>query len=348
MRHVIRVFFPLIAIIVFIKFYFVSSDDIKPIDNYPIWMKDSSGKRTDQTSGLFYVGMNLGKKIFISCDDIGKINRLSVDEKVNPPVIEITEIFFSEQLNILFQKFKKRDMEDIFYDSLNNKILLSIEGHEYSSYDPEIYRQKEGIYEITFNKDILTFDSLLTIKRLKLPKEVYAHTFDNISFEGFSATENYFFLGLENFQVKGTEFSDSTILYILNRKTNELKTIGTKELQISTICGLYSVDDNNLYGIDRNRKNMFYIKFNDDFTVERSVVKKMDLSVPLHPDMNDIIGIAPEAITFDDEGNIYVATDPWKDIYKPDISEKKRMSAEELKNFYTFIPMLYKFKNQLK
>jgi len=93
---------------------------------------------------------------------------------------------------------------------------------------------------------------------------------------------------------------------------------------------------------------MFYIKFNDDFTVERSVVKKMDLSVPLHSDMNDIIGIAPEAITFDDEGNIYVATDPWKDIYKPDIAEKKRMSTEELKNFYTFIPMLYKFKDQLK
>ena len=347
MRHVLRVLFPLVAIIIFIKFYFGSSDEIMSIDNYPIWLKDSSGKRTVQTSGLAYIGMNEGKKIFISCDDIGKINRLSVDESINPPTIIITEISFSEQVNSLFQKFKKRDMEDIYYDSLNNKILLSIEGHEYSSYDPEIYRQKEGIYEISFNKDILTFDTLLTIKRLKLPKDVYAHTFDNISFEGFSATENYFFLGLENFQIKGDSFSDSTILYILNRKTNELKSITTGELKISTICGLYSVDDYNIYGIDRNRKNMFYIKFNPDFTVEKSVVQKMDLSIPMHPDMNNIIGIAPESITFDDAGNIYVATDPWKDIYKPDMEERKRLSTEELENFYTFIPMMYKFNNQL-
>jgi len=347
MRHALRVLFPLVAIIIFIKFYFGSSDEIKPIDNYPIWMKDSSGKRTIQTSGLFYVGMNEGKKIFISCDDIGKINRLSVDENINPPNIQITEISFSGQVNTLFQKFKKRDMEDIYYDSINNKILLSIEGHEYSSYDPEIYRNKEGIYEITFNKDILTFDTLITIRRMKLPQNVYAHTFENISFEGFSATKNYFFLGLENLQPKGDGFSDSTILYILNRKTNELKSITTGELEISTICGLYSVDDHNIYGIDRNRKNMFYIKFNPDFTVEKSVVKKMDLSVPMHPDMNNIIGIAPESITFDNEGNIYVATDPWKDIYKPDIEERKRLSTEELENFYTFIPMMYKFKNQL-
>jgi hypothetical protein len=41
-----------------------------------------------------------------------------------------------------------------------NKILLVIEGHEYSSNDPMIYRQKEGVYEMTFNKDINTFDTL--------------------------------------------------------------------------------------------------------------------------------------------------------------------------------------------
>lgn len=345
MRHVLRVLFPLIVIIIFIKFYTGSQGEIESIDNYPIWMKDSSGKHTDQTSGLFYVGMSNNKKVFISCDDIGKMNRLIVDENVFPPAIEIIEIKFSDSVTSLFKKFKKTDMEEIYYDSLKNKILLSIEGHEYSSYDPEIYRQKEGIYEITFNKDILTFDTLLTIKRLKFPKELYAHTFDNIGFEGFSATDNYFFLGLENFQAKGDVFSDSTILYIFNRKTSELIAIGTKDLQISTICGLYSVDDYNLYGIDRNKKNMFHIKFNPDFTVENIAIKEMNLSVPMHSDINNIIGIAPESITFDNEGNIYVATDPWKDIYKPDISVKKRLSTEELENFYQYIPMMYKFKN---
>lgn len=348
MNQLIRVFIPLIVIIVFVNLYFAHPDGIQPVGNYPIWMKDSTGIQTDQTSGLSYVGEKDGIKIFISCDDIGKIHRLTIDESKNPPQLTIKEISFSEEVQELFRKFKKTDMEEIFYDKFNNKILLSIEGHEYSSQDPMIYRKKEGIYEITFNKDILTFDTILTIKRLQLPKEVYVHTFDNIGFEGFSATENYFFLGLENLQQDGNEFSDSTILYILNRKTNELKSIGTRELKISTICGLYAADDYNLYGIDRNRRSMFYIKFDENHSVIQNETKEMDLSIPLHKDINRILGIAPESITFDFKGNIYVSIDPWKDFYKPDLTEKKKLSNEELKNFYDNVPIIYKFKNIFK
>lgn len=348
MGHLIRVFLPLIAIIVFVNLYFAHPQGLQPVGNYPIWLIDSNGIHTDQTSGLFFAGMNDGKKIFIAADDIGKIRRLSIDESINPPQVTISEIIYSDSVMTLFKKFKKVDMEEISFDSINNKILLVIEGHEYSSYDPEIYRKKEGIYEITFNKDILTFDTLLTIKRLTLPKEIYAHTFDNISFEGFSQTPEYFFIGLENYQETGNQFSDSTILYILNRKTKELKTIGTKELKITTICGLYAADDFNLYGIDRNRRSMFYIKFNPDFTVDKCEIKEMDLSVPLHRDIDKILGIAPESITFDYKGNIYVAVDPWRDFYKPDLTDKKKLSSEELKYFYDGIPIMYKFKNEFK
>ena len=336
---------PLIAIMVFVNLYFVNPDGIKPIGNYPVWMKDSSGNRTDQTSGLCFIGERDGKKIFIDADDIGIINRLTIDESQNPPLLEIKEIGYSAEVRSLLYKFKKKDMEDIFYDKAENKIYLTLEGHEYSSLDPEIYKQKEGIYELTFNNDIFTFDTILTMNRLKLPKEIYAHTFDNIGFEGFYATENYFFLGLENYQVKGDQFSDSTILYILNRKTNEVKSIGTRDLKISTICALYADDDYNIYGIDRNRRSMFYIKFNEDFSVSKCETIEMDLGVPLHTEINKIIGMAPESITFDNEGNIYVAIDPWMDMYKPDLAEKKKLSAEEMQNFYIGIPILYKFKN---
>ena len=346
MKHIVRVFLPLIAIAVFVNLYFAHPDGIQPIDNYPIWMKDSAGNHTNQTSGLFYVGSSDGKKIFIDADDIGKINRLTIDESINPPRLDIKEIAFSEEVQLLFSKFKKKDMEEIFYDETNNKILLALEGHEYSSLDPEIYRKKEGIYEITFNNDILTFDSILTIKRLTLPQGVYAHTFDNIGFEGFSATDNYFFLGLENYQIDGNAFTDSTILYILNRNTNDLKAIGTHDLKISSICGLYAADDYNLYGIDRNRRNMFYIKFNEDFSISKCEIKEMSLTIPLHNDIDRIIGIAPESITFDNEGNIYVAIDPWLNFYKPDIADKKKLSDDELKNFYDGVPILYKFRNE--
>ncbi len=347
MKNLFRVMLPLIAIIIFVNLYFIHSEVIKPAGNYPIWMKDSSGNRTDQTSGLFFTGMKDGKKMFISCDDIGKINRIAVDESKNPPEFEFTEIKFSAQVNTLFEKFKKRDMEDIYFDSLNNQILLAIEGHEYSSYDPEIYRKKEGIYALTFNNDIFSFDTVLTIKRLKMPEAVYAHTFDNIGFEGFSVTADYFFLGLENYQTNTNDFTDSTILYIVNRKTNELtKTIGTSDLKISSICGLFSDGDRSLYGIDRNRRSMFHIVFDEEFNVISCSIRQLDLSTPGHPEINDVLGFAPESVTFDYENNVYVSIDPWKEIYKPDIAQRKRLSQEELNNFYSFVPIMYKFKNE--
>lgn len=345
MKHILRVLLPLIAIFIFISLYYTRSDEIKPMEKYPVWMKDAKGVQTDQTSGMCFIGLKDNVKIFIAADDIGKINRISVDESKTQPELTIEPIIFSDEIKTLFSKFKKTDMEDIYFDSLNNKLLLSIEGHEYSSKDPEIYKKKEGIYEITFNKDALTFDTLLTIKRLNLPQDVYAHTFDNVAFEGFSETAKYYFLGLENFQTPNNEFTDSTVIYIVNRSNNELKSIGTRDLKISSVCGLYSKDDYNLYGIDRNKRSIFHIKFNPDFTINSCNLKNISLPIPDYPDIDKIIGTAPESITFDYDDNIFITIDPWKDFYLPDITERKRISKEEMENFRKFVPIMYKFKN---
>ena len=138
------------------------------------------------------------------------------------------------------------------------------------------------------------------------------------------------------------------MIYVLNRKTNEVKSIGTSDLKISTVCGLYSAGDFDLYGIDRNRRNVFHINFDDEFNVNECKIKPFDLSIPLHPDINKIIGIAPESITFDYNNNFYVSVDPWKEIYKPDIAERKRLSREELENFLYFCSIMYKYKNEFK
>ncbi|MBS1518695.1 MAG: esterase-like activity of phytase family protein [Bacteroidetes bacterium] len=349
MKDIVRIFLPLVAIIIFVNFYYESPPGIQAIDNYPIWMKDSSGMQTDQTSGMAYVGADSSGKTFIACDDIGKINRIKVNEKIKPPSLEIFNIAFSKEVQTLFDKFKKVDMEDIYFDKINNRIYLSIEGHEYSSYDPEIYRKKEGIYELTFNNDIMTFDTILTIKRLTLPDEVYKHTYDNVGFEGFALTENHLYLGLENLQDTSNIFTDSTLIYILDRSSKKvLKTLSTRSEGISTICGLYAVDDYNLLGIDRNTSRMFHISFDRDFNIDNSELLEMDLSVPGHKDMDNVIGIAVESITMDDSGNLYSSTDPWKDFYKPDLAERKRLSKEELKNFFDYVPIMYKFKNEFK
>ena len=348
MRHLIRVFLPLIAIIIFVRFYFANPPGMQPVGNYPIWLRDSSERQTEQTSGLFFIGMYNDKKNFISCDDIGKINRIEVDESQLIPYPNITPIEFSDEVKTLFSKFKKIDMEEIVYDKSTNKILLVIEGHEYSSNDPMIYRQKEGVYEMTFNKDINTFDTLLTIKRISLPKEIYTYTFDNIGFEGFSATKDFFYLGLENFQKTDGQFTDSTYLYIYDRATDSLKAISTREFEISSISGLYAIGDKTLFGIDRNMKQMFRLDFDEDHNVISSERKLLDLILPGHKDMANIPGIAPESITVDNEGAFYVAIDPWLSFYKPDLAQRKLLSDENLFNFKKEVPLLYKFNNEFK
>jgi hypothetical protein len=98
MKHIFRIILPLTVIIIFVNLYFAHPSGIQPVDGYPVWMKDASGNQTNQTSGLFYAGEKDGEKIFVAADDIGKINRISINEKVNPPVLTITEIVYSDEV----------------------------------------------------------------------------------------------------------------------------------------------------------------------------------------------------------------------------------------------------------
>ena len=341
----LRVLAPLIIIIAFILFTILANGKVEPTDSYPLWIIDSSGNHTDQTSGIYYLGTHDAKKVFLTCDDIGKLNKLIIDESKTPPSIVIKEISLSNQVKKIFSNFRKRDFEGIAFDKKRNKIYLSVEGYAYDKKDPTTYKKYEGVYVLSCNRDALKFDSLLTIIKLKLPSTIFEYTQDNVGLEGIALTDNYLFLGLENCRNELQNFTDSTFLYIVDRKTNEVITISTKDLNISTICGLYAVNDFELYGIDRNSRSMFRVLFNLDFMVDDIAKKEIDLQIPNHKDINQILGIAPESITLDEQNNIYVTVDPWRDYYKPDSQDRKYLSEEELNYFKETIPIIYKFKN---
>jgi len=341
----LRVLTPLIIIIAFILFTILVNGKVEPIDGYPLWIMDSSGNHTNQTSGIYYLGTQSAKKVFLTCDDVGKINKLIIDESKTPPAIEIIEISFSNQVKDMFSNFRKKDFEGIAFNKKRNKIYLSVEGYAYDKKDPLIYKKHEGVYELSCNKDALKFDSLLTINKLKLPETIFEHTQDNVGLEGIALTENYLFFGLENCRNKFQNFTDSTFLYIIDRKTYEVKIISTKDLKISTVCGLFAANDFEVYGIDRNARGMFRILFNPDFTVDDIETKEIDLQIPNHKDINQILGVAPESITFDEQDNIYITVDPWRDFYKPDSQDRKFLTEEEINYFKETIPIIYKFKN---
>jgi len=341
----LRVLAPLIIIIAFILLTILANEKVEPIDGYPLWIIDSSGNHTDQTSGIYYLGTHDAKKVFLTCDDIGKLNKLLIDESKTPPAIEITKINLSNQVEEMFSNFRKKDFEGITFDKKKNDIYLSVEGYAYDKKDPLTFKKNEGVYELSCNNDALKFDSILTINKLILPETIFEYTQDNVGLEGIALTDNFLFFGLENCRNELQNFTDSTFLYIVDRKTNEVITISTKDLNISTICGLFAVNEFELYGIDRNARSMFRILFNPDFTVDDIAKKEIDLQIPNHKDINQILGVAPESITIDGQNNIYVTVDPWRDYYKPDSQDRKYLSEEELNYFKETIPIIYKFKN---
>lgn len=344
----LRVFTPLALIIGIVAFTLLYDPVLDPIDNYPIWLKDESGKQTNQTSGLQYLGERGSKKIFLSCDDIGNIHRLVIDEKSEYPSVSIEDIYFSNEVNEFFKDYEKKDFEEIFLDRERKTILLAVEGSVYKAGATKTFKDVEGIFELTYNKDYLTFDSVLTISKPEMPELLFDHTMNNISFEGLGVTGNTLFLGLENLQVEEGVFSNSTILYVLQRGTRNFREISTAGKDIATICGLYADGNYDLYGIDRNMKKLFYIKFNPDYSIDKIETRDISLPIPGHDNIDNIIGISPEAITLDDEKNIYIAIDPWKDFYRPTPPDTKFLTAEELENFKSFTPLLYKYDNPFK
>lgn len=350
MRQLIKVFTPLFLIILYIIFTTFYSGKIEPLPGYPIWMKAPSGLYSQQTSGLFFIGREGTKKYFLSANDNGRIDRISIDDSTAPPKFDVQILYFEPSSTAkFFQPYAKLDFEDIVYDKLTNKILVSMEGN--SDYAPPYrisYQSSEGIYEFSFNKTIMDCDTLKNVRKLTMPEDIFRYTNDNVAFEGMGITDNFFYMGLENITDVNFLFSDSTYLYIIDRKTNNVKTISSKLFGVRSITGLCAKDDYTLYGTDRESKKIFYIKFNPDFSIKDYKSKVYDLPMPLHSDisMDKMTGV--EAIALDDEGFIYTDVDPWSDVYKPYLTPKNFLTEEEINNLTKLVPVLYKYKNTFR
>jgi hypothetical protein len=344
----LRVLTPLLIIISLVVYSTYLSKTVDPVPGYPIWMQDSTGHYTNQTSGICIVSDSNNIKNFVIADDMGIIRRVIVNENLTPPSIKIDSIHLSNNAYNFLENFRKKDFEEIFLRKSDDKLLISIEGYVNDSSKHNDFKTYEGVFELETNGNLKTCDTITGIKRITIPAEVFEFSRVNVAIEGMTKSPNYYFMGLENAMVSDIIFSDSTYIYILDDDLKLLKKINTHDMGIMTICGLYAVNDYELYGIDRNQKKMFYIKFNPDFSINDYDVANLNLPVPGYPDMNKIMGFSPESITFDNEGSIYVALDPWKEVYNPDVFDKKKLTQKDLEYFENKVPVLYKFKNPFK
>ena len=347
MRQLARIAAPAIFILVIILYKNFTNSKLLNVDNYPIWMVDKNGKQTNQTSGICYLGISKtnGLKQFAVADDDGHIERIELDEKQNPPALNIIPVILSDTVESFFKDFKKKDFEEITFNKKSERLYISIEGFA-QDWKTRDFKKYEGIFEMTYDKDYYNFDTILTVKKLPFPDTLFHYTQANCAFEGLGVTEKNFYLGLENIQTPVGSFTDSTLIYVVNRKNlNDFHTIRLKPYNIITVCGLYAKDDNNIYGVDRNSRNMFHLTLDSNYIVTDAKIIEMDLPVPGHPDINNITAFPVESITMDDIGRFYCTIDPWEDYYKPDPLDKKKLTFEELKMFQNFTPILYKFQS---
>lgn len=307
---------------------------IHPAAHYPRWLEANNYNPT-QTSGITLLFEDAGKKIFLLADDIGKIHRFVIK---NDTIFSFTEIRFSNELNNYLAEFPKKDFEEIFYDKYTDEVYLTIEGNG------KAHLRFHGIYKMKFLNDDVQRDTITSLEKIHFVPEAefFKNLLPNIGYEGFTADENYFYLGLENIQSNDGEFSNKTAIRIADKKSLKIiKEISTDSLNISTICGLYSDKNYSLWGIDRNHRKVFKLKLDEYFNI-------VDL------DFFEIITVVPgykgleytgslESITITSEKFLFMVDDPWYAFFIPPGDILAKLDSNTVNNFKNFIPIIYKF-----
>jgi hypothetical protein len=165
----------------------------------------------------------------------------------------------------------------------------------------------------------------------------------NVGYEGFTADENYFYLGLENDQTTQGDFSDHTVIRIADKKSMTIvKEISTDTLNIATVCGLYSDTNYSLWGIDRNHRKVFKLILDEYFNVVDLDLFEIKTVVPGYDSLEYVGSL--ESITITSEKFLFLVDDPWHTFFVPPNEILKNLDELTVNNFKNFIPIIYKFR----
>ncbi len=308
---------------------------IQPSDNFPRWLKNDEYK-TSQTSGMSFIReTSCGTKEFFLADDIGKIHRLFIKDDT---LFNFSEINFCDEVLNYLSNFPKLDFEEIFYDRFTGEVYLTIEGNG------ENHLSYHGIYRLKFKDDDIYQDSIVALEKLVFkPEEIfYDNLLPNIGYEGLTADEKYFYLGLENEQISEGNFSGQTLLKIADKNSLTIvKEISTENIDISTICGLYSDENFSLWGVDRNHRKVFKLLFDEYFNIADLSFFDIKTVVPIYNQFEYVGSL--ESIAIISEKFLFLVDDPWHTFFIPPNEILNQLDTGTVNNFNNFIPVIHKF-----
>ena len=311
-----------------------SVTEILPAKYYPRWLKNSL-YHTDQTSGITFLREKDNADEFLLADDIGKIHRLLIKEDT---VFSFSEIHFSDEVLDYLSDFPKLDFEEILYDRFNGKVYITIEGNG------ENHLLYHGIFKLKFLNDDVFQDSVIALEKLNFtPKKIFYNNLEpNTGYEGLAVDENFFYLGLESILTPEGSFSGHSLIRVADKNSLAIiKEITTEDLEISTICGLYSDENYSLWGIDRNQRKIYRFKFDKYFNIVNKNYYEIKTVVPGYNQFEYIGSL--ESITINNNGFLFLVDDPWHTFFIPPTEILNQLDNTTIKNFKDFIPIIYKF-----
>jgi hypothetical protein len=327
------------AIFVALLFYLLDKDSAKPeihsSINYPRWLMNDT-YHTSQTSGITLLSeSDDGTMQFLLADDIGKIHRFFIKDDT---LFSFSEIKFSSEVAEYLSDFPKHDFEEIFFDRYSGEVYLTIEGNE------ENHLSYHGIYRLKFKDNDIYQDSIMDIQKLVFqPQEIFNRDLkQNIGYEGFTADENYFYLGLENVQTADGNFSGHTVIRIADKKSLKIfKEVSTENIGVATICGLYSSENYSLWGIDRNNRKVFKLLLDEYFSVAEINIFEIKTVIPRYNNFEYVGSL--ESMTLVTDKFLFMVDDPWYKFFIPPDEILNQVDTITANNFKNFIPIIYKF-----
>ena len=328
-----------LAIFVVLVFFLLEKDTSKPdihlSKNYPRWLMNNV-YQTSQTSGITFISeSDDGTMQFLLADDIGKIHRFFIKDDT---LFSFSDIKFSSEVEEYLENFPKIDFEEIFFDKFSDFVYLTIEGNG------ENHLPYHGVYRLKFKDEDIYQDSVLGIEKLVFqPQGMFNKDIkQNIGYEGFTADENYFYLGLENVQTADGNFSEHTVIRIADKKSLKIiKEISTEKIGIATICGLYSNENFSLWGIDRNNKKVFKLLLDEYFSAVEINLFEIRTIIPRYNNFEYVGSL--ESITIVTDKFLFMTDDPWHTFFIPPDEILNQVDETTQNNFNNFIPVIYKF-----
>lgn len=334
--------FAIISVVILL-IYIIYLPNIETSKGYPKWLKDN-GHFPDQISGITLIEKdNNGNKLFITVEDTKSVHKLIIDKNEN---ISLFQFHLSEKAQQIYSKIKYVDWEDVEYDRLTGKIYAVNEAViKVLKRKGVTITNQPGLYELIFNKKSLwDADTLISILYIPVePYEEFTKDFkDNISYEGLAVDSKYFYFGFEG-KESNELFFDSCYISIVDKNSFRIvKKIDLASSGIRTVTGLSSAGDLKLFGTDRNENQIFYISLNVDLEIEELYRFSASNKIPGYPKLRYVSAI--ESIAYDNEGFLYVADDPYRELYIPNDHILSLLDTNAVNNFNNFVPVLHKYK----